>query len=59
MDKATEIIESIKNATLGGGATPPEPKSAESKPRGEKKTKKAAAKAPVDATPLEVICLLL
>lgn len=58
MNKATEIIEGIKNVALGG-ATSPEPKSAESKPRGEKKTKKAAAKAPVDATPLEVICLLL
>lgn len=56
MDKATEIIESIKNVTLGGSALA-EPGPAESKPRGEKKAKKA--KAPVDATPLEVIRLLL
>lgn len=58
MDKATEIIEGIKNVALGGGVTTAEPKPVESKPRGEKKAKKAA-KGPAEATPLEVICLLL
>lgn len=57
MDRATEIVRSINNVTLGGDA-PAESGAAESKPRGEKKAKKAA-KAPVDATPLEVIRLLL
>lgn len=57
MDRATEIVRSINDVTLGEGS-PAESGPAESKPRGERKAKKAA-KAPVDATPLEVIRLLL
>lgn len=58
MDKAAELVESVKNVTLGSDApTAAESKPADSKPRGEKKAKKA--KAPVDATPLEVILRLL
>lgn len=58
MEKAAELVESVKNVTLGGDASPAESGPAGPRPKGEKKAKKAA-KAPVDATPLEVIHLLL
>ncbi|KAH0612816.1 uncharacterized protein H6S33_009196 [Morchella sextelata] len=54
MDKAAGLVEGIKNVTLGGEAAAPEAKPTSVKPKGEKKAKKAAAKGPVDATPLEL-----